>query len=668
MRTLNGMLLLTICLSALCATDVAALNPAPVPAASSTTIPTVSDGTRIEAASEPASHSINVADLSAYVDGIIEGAMERDGIAGVTVAIVDRNGPLLLRGYGIAGQSPERMVDPRKTLFRIASISKTFTYLLGLKLIDAGRLDLDAPVNNYLPPDLRLPDDGFAPVLVRHLFTHGAGFEDSAMGHLFVDRAGDVLSIHDYLLRHRPARVREPGIHAVYSNYSVVLLGALIAEVEGKDFDTLVERDLFGPMGMLHTTFREPLTKDDLRNVSSDLKGLWSEGFDRTGGRFKPQAFEHIAQIGPAGGASSTAEDMSRYMRMLLNGGTLDGVEVLTPSAHARLMAGPLFRNAPSAGGFSYGFFDLNIGKMRAIGHGGTTSWFHSGMVVAPEPGLGVFVSTNTGTGHVLAQLLPFKVFERYAPDSRGGPEPSIPKGFDAKPYAGTYASERGNFTTAEKIFMTATLSVAAAEDNSIVVTSGDQSRRYIPLGNRVFREAEGTLSLAFFEDGKGRITGFASRMGDNVYDRVGPLQDAKTLLALMGVLLVTALFVLNGAWLRRRRVVNQQVAARLSARWLYVTAKGWLVYLIVVAVYVGMTFNDLTAAFYRYPEPLFKAALWIALPVMILSAGGVALLWPAWRARDWGFWRKMRHTSAVALFAFGAWLLWSWNLVPWKL
>ena len=227
--------------------------------------------------------------------------MERDGIAGVTVAIVDRDGELLLRGYGIADQSPRRAVDPRRTLFRIASISKTFTYLLGLKLVDDGRIKLDAPVNEYLPPQLQLPDDGYAPVRVRHLFTHTAGYEDSAFGHLFVDRGDRVTTLNEYLQRHRPVRVREPGTHAVYSNYSVALLGALVTHVTGTDYDTLVERELFAPMAMHHTTFREPLRAGDPRDAGKRFDGMWSEGYKRERGGFTAQTFEHIAQIAPRG-------------------------------------------------------------------------------------------------------------------------------------------------------------------------------------------------------------------------------------------------------------------------------------------------------------------------------------------------------------------------------
>lgn len=635
--------------------------PAPVaPEASPPSAPPVE-------ATAAAPRAIDPVDLSAYVDGLVDAAMQRDHIAGVTVAIVDRQGPLLLRGYGIAAQAPRREVDPRATMFRIGSVSKTFTYLLGLKLVDAGRLDLDAPANDYLPADLQLPDDGYAPVLLRHLFTHTAGFEDSAMGHLFVDRAEKVLSIRDYLQRHRPTRVREPGTHAVYSNYSVTLLGALLAHVEGVDFDTLVERELLAPLGMRDTTFREPLAEGDPRKAGPAFEGRWSEGFKRSGGGFKPQDFEHIAHAGPAGGAASTAQDMGRYMRMLLGGGELDGVRVLPVSAYARLAGEPLFRNAPEVGGFSYGFFHRRVGKVDLLGHGGATLWFHSAMEVAPELGVGIFVSTNTDTGRRFAGNFPEQVLERYFAQARSGGAPALPEGFDASRFAGRYNSARSNYSSVEKIFLASTVSVSTAKDDSLVVTANGESTRWVPEGALAFREAEGPGRIAFFEDGQGRIVGFANARGHVVYDRVGVFDVGDTLLSVFAAIAVVAVLVLSGAWLRRHRRIRDQPRARFSALWLYGTALLWLLVLAVVGVYMLQS-SDGTAAFYAYPGPLLTLAVWLALPLILASAICLPLLWPAWQARDWGVWRKLRHTLAVAAFALGAWLLWHWNLVGWKL
>ena len=637
--------------------------------------PPLPEADAVEAAPPPP-RAIDAADLSAYVDGLVDAAMERDGIAGVTVAVVDREGPLLLRGYGVSSLAPRRGVDPQGTLFRIASISKTFTYLLGLQLVDAGRLDLDKPVNDYLPEALKLPDDGYPPVLVRHLFTHTAGFEDSAMGHLFVDRADRVLSPAEYLQRHRPKRVRAPGTFAVYSNYSVALLGALVAHVSGTDpasgsgagFDALVERQLFQPMGMRLTTFREPLREGDPRKAGPTFDGRWSQGFERAGGAFKPQAFEYIAHAGPAGGASSTASDMGRYMRMLLRGGELDGVRVLSPSQYARLTAEPLFRNAPQVGGFSYGFFDTRIGSLRVLGHGGATSWFHSNMAVAPDAGVGVFVSTNTDTGRRFAGQFAEKVFQRYFEQARVPPPAAAPAGFDASRFAGRYNSKRSNYSSAEKAFLATTAQVAAAEDGSLAITVGGESSRWVPEGGLVFREAEGPGRIVFFEDGDGRVAGYDSPLGHNAFERVGPMQQGDTLLA--GIVLAGAvsLLVLVGGWLRRGRRDQAAPAARRAAFWLYLSALAWLAFAALVLVYLRGAQADETALFYGYPGTLFTALLWSVPLLFVLVLVDLLHLSAAWRARGWGFWRKLRHTAAVAVYVFAAVLLWTWNLVGWKL
>jgi CubicO group peptidase (beta-lactamase class C family) len=651
-------------------------GPAPPAVAPPATRPTDPTAAATTIPPPPPRAIANARDLSAYVDGLVDQAMERDGIAGVTVAIVDRDGPLLLRGYGIADQQPRRKVDPRRTLFRIASISKTFTYLLGLKLVDDGRIKLDAPVNDYLPPELQLPDDGYAPVRVRHLFTHTAGFEDSAFGHLFVDRADRVITLGEYLRRHRPLRVREPGTHAVYSNYSVALLGALVTHLTGTDpgsgsgasFDALVERELFDPMAMRHTTFREPLRAGDPRDAGKRFAGMWSQGFKRESGGFKAQTFEHIAQVGPAGGASSTAEDMGRYMRMLLRGGELDGVRVLSPSAYVRLRDETLFRNAPEVGGFSYGFFRTRVGQVEALGHGGATSWFHSGMTVVPELGVGIFVSTNTDSGRKFAGQFAEKVLERYFARARAAAPPAVPKGFDASRFAGSYNAERGNYSSAEKLFLSMIAEVTAAEDNSLVISVAGESSRWVPDGALSFREVEGQSRIAFFADDDGRITGFASAGGHNVFERVGFFDVGNHLLLALGLTAITALLVLTGAWLRRKRRIRDQPRARFSALWLYLTTLLWLAVLVLVALFADYVSNKETELFYHYPGSLLTTILWLVLAPMAATVICVPLLWPAWGANDWGFWRKLRHTLAVAVFALTTWLLWHWNLVGWKL
>jgi CubicO group peptidase (beta-lactamase class C family) len=627
-------------------------------------------------ASMPAPRAIDSADLSAYVDGLVEAGMKRDGIAGVAVAVVDRQGTLLLRGYGIAHASGTP-VRPDRTLFRIASISKTFTYLLGLKLVDEGRLRLDAPVNDYLPAELKLPEDGFRPVLVRHLFTHSAGYEDSAMGHLFTDRGEALPTLEDYLVEHRPERVREPGVHAVYSNYSVALLGAIAARIEGVDFETLVERELLQPMRMPLTTFREPLPARDPRHAPERFRGMWSQGFQRSGGGFAPQQFEHIAQIAPAGGASATAADMTRYLRMLLDRGELDGVRVLSPTAYARLAGEPLFRNAPGGTGFAYGYFKRRYGQVESLEHGGATSWFHSNFVAVPALGVGVFVSTNTNTGRKFAAELPEKIFARYFPAARASALPKPAPKFDAARFVGRYFSERGNFRSAEKLILNTPATIAAADGGLVLITNGD-STRWLPedADGLRFREAEGQGRIVFFADAAGRIAGFAGAGGHNVFARAGVFERIDLLPTLLGVPVALGLLALIGAFLRRfgkhrephRQKHREHAETRRVGFWLYVAAAIWLLFGMSLGYALLRFTADPTEAFYRYPGRWLPIALWVSPLALAATAWCLWRLPRAWRNRDWTLWRKSRHTLVVASFVLAAWTVWSWNLVGWKL
>lgn len=615
-----------------------------------------------------ASARLDTKELQAYVDGVVESYQRRFGIAGVTVAVVDAQGPLLLRGYGLASQQPARPVTADASLFRIGSVSKTFTYLEALKLIDAGKLKLDTPVNDYLPADLKLPDDGYKPVLVRHLLTHTAGYEDTAFGHLFAKDPQHALSLRDYLLKHRPQRVREAGIHAVYSNYSVALLGEVLVQVSGVPFETLVERDLFAPMGMHRTTFREPLGASDPRDSGAAFKGLWSDAHQRENGGFSKKGFEYIAQIGPAGAVSSDAADMARYLRMLLNHGELDGKRIVSAQAFAKIEGAPLFATAPDSTGLNYGFFHRQYGQVYSLEHAGATLYFHSNLVAVPELGFGVFVSTNTDTGVRLASELPGLLLQHYFERARPGavPVPGKDAVAKAQPYLGKYLGERRNHRQFEKLLTASNADIAVTEEGYLTLTAGGETSRWVLEKEDVLRAVEGPGRLAFVRD-KGAVIGFVSPYGHDVYDRVGALGNPNVLYILLALSVLASLGVLTGLWLRRRASRGERSAAVGATRWLGLTAGAWLLF----AALFGSSFAEImsagNSAIYSYPTPLLHTALWLALLPMLLTALDIGLLWSAWRARDLGVWRKLRHTLAVLIFALTALAMWAWNVVGWK-
>ena len=650
---------------------VRAQTPSAWPAAvASVATPAISGGAApaAAAATQPATDR---AALGAFVDGVVRAYMTDKGIAGATVAVVDRDGPLLLRGYGMASEKPKREVDPASTMFRIGSISKTFTYVAAMQLVAAGKLDLDAPIDQYLPTALKTADSRYLPIRIWHLMTHSAGFEDGALdAHLFYADPAHVPTLEGYLAKYRPHRVRAPAVHADYSNYSVALLGAIVARVSGEPFEAYVERHILTPLGMAHTTFREPLGGDDRRTVSKALAGDWSIGFKRTDGGFEPQGFEYISPIAPAGAGSTTAADMATWMRMLLGGGAVDEHRVLDPIAFKE-MTTATFDNAPAVHAIAHGFFVGRYGQYTSLEHGGDTIWFHSNMVVLPQAGLGVFISTNTDTGYALAYALPRLIFERLLPGARPQPAPTPPAQAlrTDRALAGLYVSERRAYTTLEKGLNATLLKVSVTRDGHLVLHSGDDSVRYVQVAPDVFRAVQTSDRVQFLRDARGRVTGVASAYGHVVYDRAGFFDSPNTILLSVVLLLLVCLCALIGAWGRRgRRSARgdgaQQRALRAPARAMLLAVLGWLAFFVLAAVALMGIANMGDAILFRYPTPLLRVAVIAAYVAALLSL--LALLWlpRVWGSRVWSAWRKLRHTAMLTLMLWAIVLLVEWKVL----
>ena len=252
--------------------------------------------------------------IEAFVDGAVREALRADHIAGVSIAIVDRAGVVMARGYGAAAFDPYRKADA-DTLFRVGSISKTPVWIAIMQLVEQGKLSLDDPINNRLPPSLQVPDEGFQkPILVRHLMTHTAGFEDSTEG-LFVHDPTKLMTLDQSLAAYRVHRVREPGTLAVYSNYGAALAGALVAHVAGETWQDYAERRILRPLGLATATYREPYpesvaTARDPRPEPMAAEVLAKRrrmGFSWSSGAYHTQPFEYVSDDAPAGNAGSAS-------------------------------------------------------------------------------------------------------------------------------------------------------------------------------------------------------------------------------------------------------------------------------------------------------------------------------------------------------------------------
>ena len=429
------------------------------------------------------------AELEAYVDGVVGNALVEDHIVGATVAIVLGDQVLLKKGYGAAGLSPWRPVDPDKTLFRLGSVSKTFTWLTVLKEAESGRLRLDAPINAFLPPALSVRDqDRYGKVTLLNLMSHSGGFEDRTLGHLIERDPDQIRSLEDYLRQERPRRVRAVGEVSSYSNYGAALAGEAAARVSGKTFENLSEASLFAPLGMTRTTFREPrppragLPAPMPAALAADV----SAGFAWTGSEFLPVPFEYIGQIAPAGSASSTAGDMARFMIALLNAGQFGEARIYGDFT-ARSLRQPLRRTPPGINGWRHGFIAYDLpGGLSGLGHDGATLSFMTNMTLVPALGLGVFVSTNTDTGRALTQRLADRVVERLSGQTVAWPRPASPELAAVKPlYEGQYLSSRRAYAGLEGMLarLDKQLQVSVTPEGRLVTRAGGRVRTWAPEG-----------------------------------------------------------------------------------------------------------------------------------------------------------------------------------------
>jgi CubicO group peptidase (beta-lactamase class C family) len=370
-------------------------------------------------------------DLTAFFDGMVPIEIERDDIAGAVVAVVKDGQVIFAKGYGYMDPKDKKPVTPDGTLFRVGSISKLFTWTAVMQLVQDGKINLDADINQYLDFHINEP---LGKITVRDLMTHTPGFEE-AIKDLISDNAAHMSSLASYLKAHQPKQIFPPGTTGAYSNYGAGLAGYIVQRVSGQPFDDYIEQHIFQPLGMAHASFRQPLPPS--------LEPLMSQGFLSASGGPKP--FE-LVNPPPAGALAVSAMDITHFMIAHLQDGTYNGAQILRPET-VKEMHSRQYGPDPQVNGMCLGFYEDSRNAHRVIAHGGDTIYFHSDLHLILDANVGLFVSFNSlGRGETEPRGPLYKEFmDRYFPYTRTmAAAPSVAAAAsDARAASGTYIPSR---------------------------------------------------------------------------------------------------------------------------------------------------------------------------------------------------------------------------------
>lgn len=349
----------------------------------------------------------NVEEVNTFTDKLVASAVRSNKIPGAAVVVVQGDDVLFSKGYGFTDEGKKNPVDPDKTLFRAGSLSTLVEMVTLLRLVDQGKVSLDADVNQYLE-GFQIKGAFGQPVTVRHLLNRTGGFDTLTWIGEPTDSADLLIPFMEYAKKSQPARVFPPGTEVNLSpfSYDYIVVGAIIESVTGMPYEEYLEKDVLPSIGADHTSARQPL--------EGDLAAALSTEFDLKGPYSVPMKSSYY-NARPVNGLSTSASDLARFVRFLLNKGKLDDQVILQKSSVEALMNNPFSHNehlSPQVGpftGFNYngirGMFMYHL----------VEDGFTGAIYLFPEKQIGIILLSNSYPSKLILTL-PTKFAEHYIP------------------------------------------------------------------------------------------------------------------------------------------------------------------------------------------------------------------------------------------------------------
>lgn len=337
-------------------------------------------------------------DIAALADFIEKTRIEAN-VVGVSVVLVKGNQTLMARGFGFA-DAEARMAATEKTVYRIGSVSKQFTSMGFMQLVDDKRADLDGPIIQYVPElEMQARPEDMRAITARRIMTHHSGLPGNVLKGMW---STDRVSSTDFIALAKSAHLaQKPDVIHAYSNFGLLVLGRAIENLTGTDLATHMAKSIFEPLEMSLTSYRE----------TEAMKPHLSKGYKNGA-----PVVEAPINVLAAGSILSSADDLGRFIKMVLAGGKLGDRRIISERSLQEMMQ---VQNA---------HVPLDLGKQVGLGwnlnslpapnlgrvthHGGGTPLFRSILVTLPDVGYGFAILTNSTSGELVLQAVTMKILD----------------------------------------------------------------------------------------------------------------------------------------------------------------------------------------------------------------------------------------------------------------
>lgn len=343
----------------------------------------------------------------------IEHELADKQLPAISVALVDDQQIVWAQGFGYA--DPEAKVPATaSTIYRVGSVSKLFTDIGIMQLVERGELQLDAPITDYLQ-DFHPRNPFGKPITLRELMSHRSGLvREPPVGHYFDSSEPTVAATVQSL--NETSLIYAPGTHTKYSNAGIAVAGYVLERLKGEPYAKYLKHAVLDPMGLEDSAFEpSPMLMHDLAKAF-----MWT--YD--GRIFAAPTFQ--LDIGPAGCLYTSVTDLGRFLSVLFAGGRGPNGQVLKPETLEQMWQ-PQFAKPGETEGFGVGFRLAKFAGHRMVGHGGAIYGFVTELAALPDDKLGVIAVTTDDSANAVVNHIAHEGLRLMLAARTGKPIPEIP-------------------------------------------------------------------------------------------------------------------------------------------------------------------------------------------------------------------------------------------------